>query len=120
MSRIVLIDDEPVLRLTFRHILERDGHEVWDAEDGRIGVDICRAKVPDLVITDVMMPGQAGLQTVQILKREYPEMPVIVMTGGAIPKISGLGANDCAYVMKPVNGPELIKLVHSMLSHSLT
>ena len=64
MSRILIIDDEPVLRLTLRYFLEQAGHEIWDAENGRVGVEICRSAHPDLVVTDIMMPEQEGVADV--------------------------------------------------------
>ena len=117
MSRIVVIDDEPVLRLTFRLILEQDGHEVWDAENGRDGLDICRHERPDLVITDIMMPEQEGTETVSILHDEFPNLPVIAMSGAGI-VFAGKGPEDSEsyrYVAKPVDGPNLLFLVHSLL-----
>ena len=119
MPRIVLIDDEPVLRLTFRHILEQDGHEVLDATNGREGVDLCRQVHPDLVITDLMMPGQAGTKTVEILHDEFPRMPISAMSG------AGLEYSDeyhpdpdtFCYVAKPVDKPALLKLVGFMLDN---
>ena len=84
VARILIIDDEPVLRMTFRHILEEEGHEVLDAEDGEAGVAMCRESHPDLVITDMIMPKQAGSATVAILTKEFPAMPVIAMSGAGV------------------------------------
>lgn len=117
MSRIVVIDDEPVLRLTFRLILEQDGHEVWDAENGRDGLDICRHERPDLVITDIMMPEQEGTETVSILHDEFPNLPVIAMSGAGI-VFAGMGQEESKsyrYITKPVDGPNLLNVVHSLL-----
>lgn len=117
MSRIVVIDDEPVLRLTFRLILEQDGHEVWDAENGRDGLDICRHERPDLVITDIMMPEQEGTETMSILHDEFPNLPVIAMSGAGI-VFAGKGpevSESYRYVAKPVDGENLLHLVHTLL-----
>lgn len=81
MAQIVVIEDEPVLRLTFRHILESAGHCVWDAGNGRDGIAQCREHRPDLVITDVIMPELSGNEAVAILQEEFPNMPVIAMSG---------------------------------------
>ncbi len=117
MSRIVVIDDEPVLRLTFRLILEADGHKVWDAENGRVGVDICRHERPDLVITDMIMPEQEGFETLSILHDEFPGLPVIAMSGAGVkaPAENGAFTNGDRYVSKPVDKLELLSLVHSIL-----
>lgn len=117
MARILVIDDEPVLRITFRHILEEEGHEVLDAEDGVSGVDVCRESHPDLVITDMMMPRREGSETVAILTREFPAMPVIAMSGGDVkaPREWETNGNRVQYVAKPVDGPALLALVARML-----
>ena len=119
MSRIVIIDDEPVLRLTFRHILEQDGHTVWDAENGKVGVDLCRHEHPDLVITDIMMPEQEGWETLSILHQEFPAMPVIAMSGAGVVFASNgrQSKSRCRYVEKPVDRPILLGLVHDLLNH---
>lgn len=117
MARILVIDDEPVLRITFRHILEEEGYEVFDAEDGLAGVEVCRQSRPDLVITDMMMPRQEGSETVAILTREFPAMPVIAMSGGDVkaPREWHTNGNRVQYVAKPVAGPALLALVAQML-----
>ena len=117
MSRIVLIDDEPVLRLTFRHILEGAGHEVRDAANGKIGVSLCRQACPDLVITDVIMPEQEGGATLEILEREFPGVPVIVMSGTEAPHLSAIPSGQVCYVLKPLDRPRLLQLVEAMLAH---
>lgn len=118
VARILIIDDEPVLRMTFRHILEEEGHEVLDAEDGEVGVEVCRECHPDLVITDMIMPKQAGSTTVAILTEEFPAMPVIAMSGASVrvPQEWQESGQQVTYVMKPVDRPALLDLVNSMLS----
>lgn len=118
VARILIIDDEPVLRMTFRHILEEEGHEVLDAEDGEVGVEVCRECHPDLVITDMIMPKQAGSTTVAILTEEFPAMPVIAMSGASVKvphEWQGPGQR-VTYVMKPVDRPALLGLVNATLS----
>ena len=117
MSRIVVIDDEPVLRLTFRLILEQDGHEVWDAENGKVGVDICRHERPDLVVTDIMMPEQEGIETLTILHDEFPDLPIIAMSGAGVGMSvkARKALNGYTYVAKPVEKPVLLELVRNVL-----
>lgn len=121
MARILVIDDEPVLRITFRHILEEEGHEVFDAADGIAGVEACRQSHPDLVITDMMMPRQQGTETVAILAREFPAMPVIAMSGADVkaPREWQLGERRVEYVAKPVDRPALLALVQKLLVESI-
>lgn len=117
MSRIVIIEDDPVLRMTFRYFLEEQGYEVRDAENGQAGVAMCRQACPDLVITDMVMPVQEGHETVEILRREFPGVPVIAMSGTRAAE-EDERTNDpdaFCYVSKPVEKPVLIKLVDEML-----
>ena len=117
MARILVIDDEPVLRITFRHILEEEGYEVFDAEDGAEGVEVCRESHPDLVITDMMMPKQEGSETVAILRQEFPAMPVIAMSGAEVrlPREWQANGNPVRCVQKPVDRPALLGLVKDVL-----
>jgi DNA-binding NtrC family response regulator len=118
MSRILIIDDEPVLRLTLRYLLEQEGHQVWDAENGRVGVDICRSEHPDLVITDIVMPEQEGVATFEILHQEFPRMPVIAMSGAQAPTTirTAAASGKLSYVMKPVDTSSLFSLIQRVLA----
>lgn len=114
MARIVVIEDEPVLRLTFRHILESEGYRVWDADNGRDGVEQCRKHRPDLVITDVIMPELSGDEAVAILQEEFPGLPVIAMSG--LPVRAPAGRKGFCFVTKPIAPASLLRLVRRMLS----
>ncbi len=86
--RILFIDDEPLLRELLKEILECDGHQVHVADSGQSGLDAFRAakkdgKPFDAVITDLGMPHLDGRQLAQILKKESPSTPIIMMTGWA-------------------------------------
>lgn len=81
MSRILIIDDDDILREILALTLERAGHTVLQAGDGRLAADIIAATPVDLVITDIIMPGQEGIETIQQLKRLHPSLPVIAMSG---------------------------------------
>jgi DNA-binding response OmpR family regulator len=83
MARILVIDDEPQLRTLLEKFLTRDGHEVDLAKNGREGLKLFTLNNYDLVITDVVMPEQDGLEVVMELKRNYPRVRIIVISGGA-------------------------------------
>jgi len=82
MARILIIDDEEMVRETLRLSLERDGHAVGEAADGEEGLRIFEEKEPDLVITDILMPNKEGLETIQEMCRLRPEVPIIAISGG--------------------------------------
>jgi CheY-like chemotaxis protein len=82
VPRILIIDDDPDIRRLLRMALEKDRHEVLEAADGGEGVRRWRDGHPDLVITDLMMPGKDGLDTLFELVSLDPRVKVIAMTGG--------------------------------------
>ncbi len=83
MQRILVIDDEPDVRDFLVTALRRAGYEVMAAANGREGIHACRRNAVDLVITDLVMPEKEGLETIIELRREYPGVAVIAISGGA-------------------------------------
>ena len=82
MPRILLIDDDALLRRMLRLTLESLGHTVDEAADGDEGLARFGAEPPDLVLTDLIMPGKEGMETIIELRRDYPDVKVIAMSGG--------------------------------------
>jgi len=78
-----VIDDSPTVREMVRTALEPAGHEVLQAEDGRVGVEVQRVLSCDVVITDLIMPEQEGLETILELRREWPRLKIIAVSGGS-------------------------------------
>src|SRR5205085_6014847 len=94
-SKILCIDDEPLLRELLKEMLQRDGHEVEVADGGQAGIAAFHAATQngarfDVVITDLGMPYIDGRQVASAVKRRSPEVPVILLTGwGAFIKGEG-------------------------------
>src|SRR5262249_10790088 len=82
MCRIVLIDDDEPFRNMLTKTLVRAGHEVREAKNGRIGLEVCEDSPPDLVITDLVMPEQEGVATIMELRRCHPKVKIIAISGG--------------------------------------
>lgn len=82
MAHILVIDDESPIRLMLRMILESEGHTVTEACDGAEGINCYREKQADLIITDIIMPEKEGIETIITLKKEYPSIKIIAMSGG--------------------------------------
>ena len=82
MAHILVIDDEENVRLLVAAILEQQSHQVTQADNGKTGMAAFRRTPPDLVITDLVMPEQEGVETILELRREKPGLPVIAMSGG--------------------------------------
>jgi DNA-binding response OmpR family regulator len=118
ISRILVIDDDPVARITIQTILEEEGYSVTCAEDGRRGLAAFRESRPDLVVTDIVMPGKEGIETILELRSIWPDGPIIAISGGGrIGKCDFLKmAKTCgadAALAKPFEPAELLALVRS-------
>ncbi len=82
MARILIADDEAVIRMMFRAFLERDGYEVLEAANGNEALAVCRKERPDLIIIDLIMPDKEGIETIMELKQLYPDLKIIAISGG--------------------------------------
>ncbi|MHC4493416.1 MAG: response regulator, partial [Planctomycetota bacterium] len=81
MARILVIDDEPVVRGLFRTVLELDGHTVEEAADSPGGLAAYAREPADLVIVDLVMPHESGVITIRKLREQYPDARILPMTG---------------------------------------
>ena len=116
MARILVVDDAPDLALVLRMQLERAGHEVITAENGRRGLRRFYEVRPDLVVLDVRMPELDGWQTLERL-RDLSDVPVILLTArsGEIDKVRGFRAGADDYVVKPFGRQELLARIEALL-----
>lgn len=83
MPSVLVVDDQDQVRQLIRETLEQAGYEVEEARDGKEGLERYRAKSSDLVIMDILMPDQDGLEAIMTLRREFPDTRIIAMTGGS-------------------------------------
>ena len=91
MANILVIDDDSAVLATLRLLLERAGHSVVVAEDGRKGLAIFEAGDFDLLFLDIFMPGMDGLETMRLVHLQRPLTPVIVISGRPLPSDSSSG-----------------------------
>ena len=82
MARILIIDDEDQPRRMLQQVLIRAGYEVVEARDGNQGLQLFRVSQTDLIITDILMPEKEGLETIIDLRREFPAVKIIAISGG--------------------------------------
>ncbi len=82
MATILVIDDDPFVARTITAILERRGHQVAAAGDGAEAVARLRGSTADLVITDLLMPEQEGIETIRQLRRRSLALPILAIAGG--------------------------------------
>jgi two-component system, chemotaxis family, chemotaxis protein CheY len=121
MARILLIDDEKMVRETFRAILEAAGHVVDEAADGQEGIDQFRKQRADLIITDIFMPEQEGIGTILEIRRFDRDLPIIAVSGGGNAELSlssatKLGATTALH--KPVRRDDLLAAVDKCLGEA--
>ena len=118
MARILIVDDEAGIRTILEHALAGAGYEVVAAETGREGIQKHQATPVDLIIVDVFMPDQDGLETITLLRQYSPNLPIIAMSGkdpsGAFLTIARqLGA--ARVLDKPFDADTLLKMVQELL-----
>jgi len=82
MARVLVVDDEYQMRDLLCQALERRGHTVDQAADGRQALQHLAEHQPDLVITDLVMPEMEGIETIQAFRRKCPALPIIAISGG--------------------------------------
>jgi DNA-binding response OmpR family regulator len=117
--KILVIDDDYLMRYTMARILRGHGYEVVTAADGERGMTVFRGAAPDLVITDIIMPQQEGIETIRLMRRERPDAKIIAMSGGmqignldVLEIARQLGADDVMH--KPFDAAELLGRVRQL------
>lgn len=120
MARILVIDDEQMVRRLLRRTLENAGHETMDVESGREAIDLLRLQPVDLVITDMLMPEMDGFELMRTLAREHPGIRVLAISGGGragsdayLPAARVLGAFRT--LSKPFGADELLREIEATL-----
>jgi DNA-binding response OmpR family regulator len=120
MVKIIVVDDDPGVRSTVTRILEREGHIVMSAEDGEMGMRLARTERPDLVVTDLIMPDKDGIEIIQELRAERPDLKILAMSGGGRVGPTGpladaefFGAD--ASLAKPFTTEDLTAAVNALL-----
>lgn len=115
-TRILVVEDEPALQETLAYNLQKEGYEVELVGDGRLALEVARARPPDLILLDIMLPGLDGFEVCRYLRQEM-SMPVLMLTArdDEIDRIVGLevGADD--YLVKPFSMRELLARVKAQL-----
>ncbi len=118
--RILIVEDDPHIRLGLAEALKNEGYDVCECRDGTSAAKQIRALTPDLVILDVMLPGKSGFDICRELRASKNDVPVLMLTakGQEVDKVVGLelGADD--YVTKPFGLRELLARVAALLRRS--
>ncbi len=122
MAKLLIVDDEPAIREMVRFALSRSGYECIEAADAAEAKRRIIADAPDLILLDVMMPGQSGLDLARELRRHdsTKDIPIIMLTarGSEQDKIRGLDVGADDYVTKPFSPGELAARIKALLRRS--
>jgi len=120
MPNILIIDDDNQFRTMLRKMVERNGYEVIEASDGKEGIKLYRKNPTDLIITDLIMPEKDGIETIQELRKDFPDVKIIAISGGG-----RLGPHDYLHLAKmlgaqrtltkPIELPELLRNIKELL-----
>lgn len=120
MSKILVLDDEPSILMMIRKMLEKAGHEVEVALNGKEGMELFKKNKPDLLITDIIMPEKEGLEIIFELRRQFPDLKIIAISGGGrigpdgyLPGARLLGAD--AIFTKPLVQKDFLNTVSELL-----
>ena len=121
MMRILIVDDEEMVREGLALVLQHAGYEVAMAENGRVALEQFQRKPADLVITDILMPEREGLETIADLRAINPALKIVAISGGArFGKIDvlnvALNFGADATLRKPVSNKQLLRVVRECLS----
>jgi two-component system, NtrC family, nitrogen regulation response regulator NtrX len=119
MSKLILVvDDEESIRISLGGILEDEGYQVLNAENGADALDLIREEVPDLVLLDIWMPGMDGIQTLDRVRNLFPDLTVVMMSGhGTIEtavKATRMGAFD--FIEKPFSLDKVLITIANALN----
>jgi CheY-like chemotaxis protein len=99
-SRVLVVDDEPLMRTAISAYLVAAGYVVRAAVDGLDAVQKLRAGVPDLIISDLDMPRMSGVELLHIVRQRFPHLPIIAMTAGSLPDDLPPGSGADVYYHK--------------------
>ncbi|MFT4602455.1 MAG: two-component system alkaline phosphatase synthesis response regulator PhoP [Arenicella sp.] len=116
---ILIIDDEPDIRLLLKYNLEKEGYLVAEAENGPDGIEVAKKIKPDLILLDVMMPEMDGIETCEVLKTieglESTMICFLTARGEDYSQIAGFDAGADDYITKPIKPKLLVSRITALL-----
>jgi two-component system response regulator AtoC len=118
MARILIVDDDEASCELFAEVLEREGYRVDQVQTGADALARLREKLHDLLLVDVRMPGMTGLEVTRAVRKEYPCLPILVMTafGSMETAVEAIHEGAFDFISKPMNFEELKKTVARALA----
>jgi len=122
MANILIVDDEDLIGKALVEIVEKEGHKAQYAENGKLALQIAREKLPDMVITDLIMPETEGLELIRELRKLSSHLKIIAISGGSryfepesqLKAAQFIGADVC--LTKPLDLPEFISSIKMLIN----
>jgi DNA-binding response OmpR family regulator len=116
-EKILVIEDDPSILRGLQINLGMEGYTVRSAMDGETGLSLARSERPDLVVVDVMLPRLGGLEVVRAIRKEDPDLPVLILSakGQEADKVAGLARGADDYLVKPFGLKELLARIDALL-----
>jgi two-component system response regulator VicR len=116
--KILIVEDDVLMVKILEFILKKEGYQITSCKDGLTAIEKIPVLIPDLIITDIMLPFRSGLEIIGYTKENYENIPVIVVSSlgeeeGTVIEAFNLGADD--FVSKPFNPNELLLRVKRLL-----
>jgi DNA-binding response OmpR family regulator len=117
MKTVLIIEDDVSILDGLKDNLEYEGYKVITATNGRTGLRLALEKDPGLLLLDLMLPGLSGYEICRKVKKEKPDLPIIMLTarGSEMDKVSGLDTGADDYITKPFSLPELLARIRAAL-----
>ncbi|TQV81476.1 response regulator [Aliikangiella coralliicola] len=124
MALVLIVDDDPQMLRLLTDVVELDKHDVLLAQDGALAIEYFEHQLPDLMITDILMPNKEGLELISEVREKFPGIKIIAYSGGGssdpesyLEFASGMGADKV--FSKPMPLGELRQEIQSLLSESV-
>ena len=113
-NSVLLVEDDPTIRYILSNQLEEAGFKAQQAEDGIDGLVKLRAKLPKVIISDLQMPRMSGIEFISVVRRRFPSIPVIVLSGSVQRELPAEVKPDRWFRKCPQQIPELLQAVHDL------
>lgn len=117
MSTLLIVEDDAHLRRLYMREFSNDGYQVLEAADSRAALDILADQVPDLITLDIVMPGQDGIELLERIVQQTPNLPVVINTAYPVYQHNYLTWSADAYVVKSSDLTELKNTVRTVLEN---
>jgi len=124
MALVLIVDDDPQMLRLLTDVVELDNHDVLLAQDGALAMDFFEHQLPDLMITDILMPNKEGLELISEAREKFPNLKIIAYSGGGssdpesyLEFASGMGADRV--FSKPMPLVELREEIQALLAETV-